>query len=262
MPQEFTVNPNGEAVPTGQTQQPEESSGGGYINMSNPVPTESQREAQAGDAEAQRQFHELAEKLGVDVSQLGGEPPAAQPEAVQQAPAPPQPEPTDDMIARFNSREGQRMREEFKQIMGIDPMDAFTTVTQTQQQLQQINQWRQQVMVERQMDDLRQEWGAEFDSTFSEVRERFNQLPDNMKAALDNLDGAKLLAAQIRSERGGANRQGGIPLPRSSAPSRTNNIRSTGAPVGYVKTSDYLNDRVSEQDYLAALRSNRVIRDI
>lgn len=251
MPQEFTVDPQGNTQPAS----PEFDGGGsGYINTSSQVPTDSQLERGGEAAEAQRQVQELSEKLGVNLGEAQPEP---QPDYQN---APPQPEPTDDMIARFNSAEGQRMREEFKKVMGIDPMEAFQAVQNTQQSLQQINQWRQQVMVERQMDTLKQEWGGDFDSTFSEVRQRFEALPDHMKPALDNLDGARLLAAQIRSEQLGGH--SGVPLPRSSAPSRTANIRSTGAPVGYVKTSDYLNDRVSEQDYLAALRSNRVIRDI
>lgn len=258
MPQEFTVDPQGNTQPAS----PEFDGGGsGYINTSSQVPTDSQLERGGEAAEAQRQVQELSEKLGVNLGE-------AQPEPQQQPDpqnAPPQPEqpkqPEEDMIARFNSAEGQRMREEFKKVMGIDPMEAFQAVQNTQQSLQQINQWRQQVMVERQMDALKQEWGGDFDATFSEVRQRFESLPDHMKPALDNLDGARLLAAQIRSEQFGG-QHSGVPLPRSSAPSRTANIRSTGVPVGYVKTSDYLNDRVSEADYLAALRSNRVIRDI
>ena len=152
------------------------------------------------------------------------------------------------------------MRDEFKKIMGIDPMEAFQAVQNTQAQLQQIDQWRKQVVVEREMDTLRQEWGNEFDATFSEVRSRYEQLPDHMKSALDNLDGARLLAAQIRSERiNGV--QSGTSFPRSSGVSRTQSIRTTGAPSGFVRTSDYLNDRVSEADYLAAVRAGRVIRD-
>lgn len=254
MPQEFTVDPQGNTQPVAP--EPESGGSGGYINTSSQVPTDSQLERNNEAAEAQRQVQELSEKLGVNFDEAQPQPtdaPPPQPEQPQQ--------PEEDMIARFNSAEGQRMRDEFKKVMGIDPLEAFQAVQNTQQSLQQINQWRQQVMVERQMDALKQEWGGEFDATFSEVRQRFEALPDHMKSALDNLDGARLLAAQIRSEQFGG-QHSGVPLPRSSAPSRTTNIRTTGAPVGYVKTSDYLNDRVSEQDYLAALRSNRVIRDI
>lgn len=252
MPQEFTVDPQGNTQPSEAFDVPQ---GSGYINTSSQVPTDFQLNNQGAAFEAQRQVQELSEKLGVNLGEV--------PQPQQQAPAPevPQPEQVEDPFARFNTAEGQRMREEFKKVMGIDPLEAFQAVQQTQQQLQQVEQWRQQVAVERQMDALKQEWGGEFEATFSEVRERFNQLPDNMKPALDNLDGARLLAAQIRSEQLGG-QHFGVPLPRSSAPSRTSNIRSTGAPVGFVKTSDYLNDRVSEADYLSALQSGRVIRDI
>lgn len=255
MTQEFMVTPDGNTQPVNPVV--EEPQGSGYVQTSSQVPTDSQLERGNEAAEAARQVQELSEKLGVNLGEQ-----QQPPEVPQDAPpSPEQPKPEEDMVARFNSAEGKRMREEFKKVMGIDPMEAFQAVQNTQTQLQQINQWRQQVMVERQMDTLKQEWGQEFDSTFAEVRQRFEAMPDNMKAALDNLDGARLIAAQIRSERLGG-QHSGVPLPRSSAPSRTQNIRSTGAPVGFVKTSDYLNDRVSEADYLAALRSNRVIRDI
>lgn len=254
MPQEFQVTPTGETVPTGIPD-----TGTGYINMSKPAPTAHSEEVAAAQFGTQEEIAQLSEKLGINPADFLN---AQQPQEVpQQQPAPaPQPEPTDDMFKRFNSAEGQRMREEFKKVMGIDPLEAFQAVQNTQTQLQQIEQWRQQVAVEKQMDTLKSEWGAEFDTTFSEVRERFQKLPDHMKAALDNLDGARLLAAQIRAERYGGHDN--TPLPRSSVPSRTTNIRTTGAPVGYVKTSDYLNDRVSEAEYIAALNAGRVIRDI
>lgn len=254
MPQSFTVTPQGDTQPA--SPEVDFSSGSGYINTSSQVPTASQEESRDAGFQAQQDVLELEQKLGVKLSDLQPQQPA------QPTPEVPQPEaPSEDMLARFNSAEGLRMREEFKKVMGIDPLEAFQAVQNTQQSLQQINQWRQQVMVERQMDTLKQEWGQDFDSTFVEVRQRFEQLPDHMKPALDNLDGARLLAAQIRAERLGG-QHSGVPLPRSSAQSRTQNIRNTGAPAGFVKTSDYLNDRISEAEYISALQSGRVIRDI
>jgi hypothetical protein len=248
MTQEFMVSPNGETYPASNEQQ-----SSGYMNTSSQAPTDFQQEQGNEAFEAERTVQELSEKLGVNLNDLPEEAPAV--------PGQEPPQQQDDIVARFNSAEGKRMRDEFKKIMGIDPMEAFQAVTNTQAQLQQIDAWRQQVMAERQMDALKQEWGGEFDSTFAEVRERFQQLPDHMKPALDNLDGARLLAAQVRAEKLGG-KHSGVPLPRSSAPSQTNNLRSTGAPGGFVKTSDYLNDLVSEADYLAAVRTGRVIRDI
>jgi hypothetical protein len=151
------------------------------------------------------------------------------------------------------------MRAEFAEVMGFDPMVAFQAVQQTQVQLQQMDAWRRQAENERSIDTLRGEWGGEFESTWSEVRERFQALPDKMRLALDNVDGARLLAAQIKAERF---QSSGVPLQRSSAPSPTQNIRSSGAPSGYVKLSDFLADRVTEAEYLAAHQSGRVIRDV
>jgi hypothetical protein len=255
MPQEYQVTPTGDTVPTGIPD-----TGTGYINMSKPAPTQFSQEQEASAFGVQEEIAQLSEKLGINPNDFLGatqnpEQPVPQP---PQAPPPPQPE--DDMIKRFNSAEGQRMRDEFKKVMGIDPLEAFQAVQNTQTQLQQIEAWRQQVAVERQMDALKQEWGQDFDTTFVEVRQRFQQLPPQMQAALDNLDGARLLAAQIRAEQ--LSGQHGTPMQRSSAPSRTTNIRTTGAPVGYVKTSDYLNDRVSEAEYIKAVQAGRVIRDI
>jgi hypothetical protein len=245
MPQEFTVDPQGNTQPVNDT--------GGYINTSSPMQTNFQAEEQERGFDSLQQVEELQQKLGVNLNDL-------QPQQQQQPEVQPPQQPQDDIFNRFNSAEGKRMRDEFKKIMGIDPMEAFQAVQNTQAQLQQIDQWRKQVVVEREMDTLRQEWGNEFDATFSEVRSRYEQLPDHMKSALDNLDGARLLAAQIRSERiNGV--QSGTSLPRSSGVSRTQSIRTTGAPSGFVRTSDYLNDHVSEADYLAAVRAGRVIRD-
>jgi uncharacterized protein YpuA (DUF1002 family) len=244
------IEANGNAVPVSS----EAPVASGYIPVTNSAPTAySQEQAQVG-ADAFRQVNELQEKLGVDLSQASqAQVPVVN--SVNEAP----PVQQEDPFAKFNTDRGKRMRQEFAEVMGFDPLTAFQAVQQTQVQLKQMDAWRRQAENERSIDTLRGEWGGEFESTWSEVRERFQALPDNMKLALDNLDGARLLAAQIKAER---YQSSGVSLPRSSAPSQTQNIRSTGAPSGYVKLSDFLADRVTEQEYLAAYQSGRVIRDV
>ena len=249
------IESNGNAVPMSNEAPP----ASGYIPVTSAAPTAySQEQSQAG-FDAFNQVAELQQKLGVDLSQAQAVP--EQVPAQGQVPQVPnqQPPAQEDPLAKFNSDRGKKMRQEFTEVMGFDPLVAFQAVQQTQQQLQQMDAWRRQAENERSIDTLRGEWGGEFESTWSEVRERFQALPPQMKQALDNIDGARLLAAQIKAERF---QSSGVPLQRSSVPSQTQNIRSTGAPSGYVKLSDFLADRVSEQDYLAAHAAGRVIRDI
>jgi hypothetical protein len=246
------IEANGQAVPMGNEAPPSS----GYVNVSTPAPTAYSQEQNQVGADAFQQIAELQQKLGVDLSQAQPEAPAP---GVPPTQTPVPPAPTEDPFAKFNSDRGKKMRAEFAEVMGFDPMVAFQAVQQTQVQLQQMDAWRRQAENERSIDTLRGEWGGEFESTWSEVRERFQALPDKMRLALDNVDGARLLAAQIKAERF---QSSGVPLQRSSAPSPTQNIRSSGAPSGYVKLSDFLADRVTEAEYLAAHQSGRVIRDV
>lgn len=59
-----------------------------------------------------------------------------------------------------------------------------------------VRQFRQ----EQQLNSLRQEWGEGFESQFQAVRQRWEKLPQDMQMALDNIEGAKLIAAQIAME--------------------------------------------------------------
>jgi hypothetical protein len=246
----FTVQGN-EAVP----QQQEASQGSGYFGATSPAPTEYSQQQEAQQSGDVQLVQELQEKLGVNLNEV----PQAQPDVPQAQPDVPQ---QDDFLKRFNSAEGQRMRNEFKQIMGIDPLEAFQAVQNTNKQLQEIENWRRQVSNERQIETLQNEWGGEFEETWSAVKERFQTLPDNMKQALDGIEGARLLAAQIRLERGSGQQRSVQQFQKSSYGNHTQNIRTSGNAGGYIRTSDYLADKVSEADYIQAVRSNRVINDI
>jgi hypothetical protein len=247
----FNVQGN-EAVPI-----QEEAQGSGYLGATSPVPTEYSQQQQAQQGSDLQLVNELQEKLGVNLNDV------PQQQAVPQAqPQAPEVQQQEDFVKKFNSVEGQRMRNEFKQIMGIDPLEAFQAVQNTNAQLREIENWRRQVSNEKQIETLQNEWGGEFEETWSAVREKFQTLPDNMKQALDGIEGARLLAAQIRLERGSGQQRSVQQFQKSSYGNHTQNIRTSGNAGGYIRTSDYLADKVSESDYIQAVRSNRVINDV
>lgn len=271
---EYQATPDGNTTPMGQEfteSQAQDSQGSGYVNMSKPVETPYQQEQNQRGNEAEAEFRSLQEKLGVDLSSV-------QPQESEETPQENVPQekrqPTQeelaklqqlkqqvDFVKKFNTKEGQRFRNEFKDYLGIDPLEAFQSIHQTNQAVQQLAAWKAQQENERAVNTLKQEWGEEFEPVWTEVRERFNTLPQHMRQSLDNLDGARLLAAQIRMEK---LQKGGGHVPRfdKSANSTVSNIRSSGAPGGYIRTSDFFNDKVSEAEYVAALKQGRVIKDM
>lgn len=236
--------------------QEEESQGSGYLGATSPAPTEYSQQQQFQQGTDLQTVQELQEQLGVNLGDVQPQ----QPVETVVAPEVPQV----DFASKFNTVEGQRMRNEFKQIMGIDPVEAFQTVQQANIQLKEIEAWRRQVANEKQIEILQNEWGGEFEETWSGVREKFQSLPENMRQALDNLDGARLLAAQLRLEQSsGQGRQQQQSFQKSSTGnSSTQNIRTSGNVGGFIKTSDYLADRVDEATYIKAVRNGRVIHDV
>jgi hypothetical protein len=70
------------------------------------------------------------------------------------------------------------------------------------QQFQQMQQVIAQQQQQQQLSTLRQEWGDGFDSIMPEIAQRFAALPPQMQASLDNLEGARLIYAQLMQEKG------------------------------------------------------------
>ena len=237
--------------------QEEESQGSGYLGATSPAPTEYSQQQQFQQGTDLQTIQELQEQLGVNLGDF-------QPQQPNQSQQQQLEVPQEDFAKKFNSVEGQRMRNEFKQVMGIDPVEAFQTVQQANIQLKEIEAWRRQVANEKQIETLQNEWGGDFEETWSGVREKFQSLPENMRQALDNLDGARLLAAQLRLEQSsGQGRQQQQSFQKSSTGnSSTQNIRTSGNVGGFIKTSDYLADRVDEATYIKAVRNGRVIHDV
>lgn len=105
---------------------------------------------------------------------------------------------------------GQEWWNSFQQYTGVT-QEQFTQGIQQLQQLPQIQQFVAQQQRESQLGTLRQEWGSEFDAVMPVVAERFKALPPQLQVALDNLEGARLLYAQIKQERGGNQQPSTVP---------------------------------------------------
>jgi hypothetical protein len=141
-------------------------------------------------------INELATKLGVDPASIG------QPEVVEQV-APP-PVNTEDWYAKqFGTDEAKQFADNFKKYIGIDIKEVYQLINNTAQVNTGLETWRKQVTVQQQTQQLKQEFGAEFDTLMPLIGQRFKQIQatnPKQAAALDNLDGARMLAALIRQE--------------------------------------------------------------
>lgn len=96
---------------------------------------------------------------------------------------------------------GQQWWNQFQQYTGVNRQDFLAGV----QQLQGLPQIQQQVQAQTrdaQLATLQQELGAQFSTVMPQIAQKFAQLPPQMQAALDNIEGARLLYAQIQQEQG------------------------------------------------------------
>jgi hypothetical protein len=131
---------------------------------------------------------------------------------------------------------------QFEQVTGIKPEQFGQAV----QQFQQMQQSFAQQQAQQQMTTLRQEWGAEFDTVMPEISKRFAALPPQMQAGLDNIDGARLIYAQVMQERAAQGTQ--VPYaqpPRYDRPSVPQNLQRQQEPQF---TKDQIRN-MSESEY-------------
>lgn len=171
-------------------EQPQSTKGQGYINANYYGNLEAQSQQQnKAELDDQALIDALSQKLGIQQ---------------QQPPTEPQQQQQDDFSQKLGTEEGQKLVADFKKITGVDLQEAFGVVQNTAKLTQELDAWRQQVLVERQAQQLRQEWGTDYDVIMPKVAEAFKKLPPQMQQALDNPDGARLLAAQIRQMERGA----------------------------------------------------------
>lgn len=203
MPNETFIDGTPQIVPTGSPTPPSSGylSGSYYGNESAKI-----QEAQAQEQNDANTISELSQKLGVDPNSLGVSPDVPTADTDDKQTVDP------DFLAKFNTEEGQRFRQQFKDYVGVDVVEAFNTVQNAAKLTAELEAWRQGLVVQQETQQLRQEWGNEFDALMPEVKAYFNNLPDNQKAALDNLDGARMIAALIRQQKSAQMRgQGNVP---------------------------------------------------
>lgn len=157
-----------------------------------------------------------------------------------QPPAPQQQPPLPEL-----DDEGKAFWNQFQRYTGFD-RESFTQAAQMLGQLPTLQQFVSQQQQQQAVSTLKQEWGNNFDSLMPEVTERFKALPPQMQQALDNVDGARLLAAQIMQERGvGQAQVPRVPVPRFDRPatpqssSRAQDMSFTTEQIQSMSESDY-----------------------
>lgn len=144
-------------------------------------------------------IQELSEKLGVNPEDIGKEP-TPEPEEPKQDYV----DPEDWYAQQFNEEKAQQFAEDFKKYVGIDIKEVYGLIKNTAEVTKYVDDWRQQAVAEQQVNKLKQEFGQEYDTLMPQVLERFGQIKKanpQQGAALDNPDGARLIAALIRQER-------------------------------------------------------------
>ena len=233
--------------------------GSGYLRQQADIIRDTPQESQQQDPGYD--IGELATKLGIDPNSLGQE----------EVPVVEQPKSTEDWYAaQFGTAESQQFAENFKKHLGIDIKEVYQLIQNTAQVNTGLEQWRQQVAAQTQAQQLRQELGSEFDSLMPLIGERFQQIKKvnpQQAAALDNLDGARMLAALIRQE----GVQKGVPLGNQNVPNYLPNRRQANrgysgqSPV--IKMSEFINWSDSDvqtrmPDIIRAKQNGTFIHDI
>jgi hypothetical protein len=185
---EYTLTEGQQSVAPAQE---EPTRGSGYISTSYYGQQEQAVQQEQASVNAdQALINELSAKLGIpaDVQGQTQEQPQTQEEK-------------DEFLQKLGTEEGKQLVEQFKKVTGIDLQEAFGIVQNTAKLTQELDAWRNQIVRDRQVEELRKEWGGEFDVIMPDVIEAFKKLPPNMQQALDNPDGARLLAAQLRQQK-------------------------------------------------------------
>lgn len=199
------------------------------------------------------ELEELSKKLGIDPNTIG------QPDAPE-PPAPPMN--TEDWYAKqFGSEEAKQFAENFKKFVGIDIKEVYGLINNTAQVTRGVEEWRQQVAAKQQLDTLKSELGSEFEDLMPHVLEKFRQIKQTnprQAQALDNIDGAKMLAALIKQERS-RGQQFVAPDVPNYFPNRRPVDHSNSGTGNFVKFTDFVKWSDSElQAKLPDIQSGRI----
>lgn len=152
-------------------------------------------------------------------------------------------EPVKEVQDLPDTPEAKKFAEDFKQYLGFDISELREGIQTFKAMHQEIVQYKTQKAVDASMKQLQQEWGVdsgEFEQRMSMVLDRFNKYPSELKAKLDNVEGAKLLWAKIEQEA----RAKGKKVPafeRSNSPvsAGTNRPMFTWAEIDAMSQSEY-----------------------
>lgn len=146
----------------------------------------------------------------------------------------------------------------FLEQKGID-LDTVTT------SLTDLQNYRNEQLVERQRDELRKEWGGNFESTFAEVQNYFkNNLSEAEQKAYDNPKGAKMIAALIAQEK----QKAGMTTQFNAAPAYQTGMKQSQTNATYkYRQSDVMKMTAKEyeaiaQDFTEAAMRGQVLRDV
>ena len=106
-------------------------------------------------------------------------------------------------LALPETPEAQKFAEDFKQYLGFDVTELREGVQSFQQMQKEIQTYRAQKAVDKQLSDLKSEWkidGADFDARMEKVVERFGKLPQGERDKFDSIEGTKFIWARIEQE--------------------------------------------------------------
>lgn len=241
MSEQFTAG-NPIVVPAGQTLEQQVPStaptaGQGYLTSSYYGNEGATRQANLEQELTDGQtIEQLGQKLGVNPNELGN----------ADADVPPQTEDEKQaFLKKLSSEDGQRFRNEFKEYVGIDVLEAFEAIQNAATLTKELDSWRRDMVRQEETKVLKQELGQEFDTLMPEIVEYFKQLPPAQQQALDNLDGARMIAALIRQGKRAA--RGG--QPGNLPPFVNGNVRNTASRgVPTIRMSEMVNWTGAELD--------------
>jgi hypothetical protein len=208
------------------------------VNQQPEAPADEQaQETQQAQPEApskDEQIQNLEQRLGYTTEQLGQQP---QPQEPQQQ----QTQQQEQQYQYLDSQMENALNEYMQSKFGVSP-DEFN------QRFSELQQFRQQQLIQQQQSELQKEWGNQFDERLNLVKEYFNNnLTPEQQSALDNADGAKLIWAKIQQEQS-AN-QPNVPNYQQQSSNQTPMQRVNNASTpNYMFTRSQI-DSMSTQEY-------------
>lgn len=213
-------------------------------------------EAPEAKADSSYDIDELAKKLGIDPSKISELVDAEKPpdDTTKEEGKEPEKEAEEETEEAIKKRLAV-VDTELKSLLGAGLTDVYGM-------LRELTEFRNQYYTEQQLNTLKSEWGNTYDDNMKMVHEKWSTLPDDRKAALNNVDGARLLLALIEKEK-----QTGKVDPRITGnPKYVKGTSSGTGSQAKLKMSDIM--KMSEAEYRKnepviqkAIREGRVIKD-